>query len=107
MKDIFSRYVQIHNYIRIFLRLLKKSLMENFIFLCNETNYDQGSGYLKRVIWFIHLSITMMFVKGLQQLFLPALPSVGLLTSQVTVIYYTVTYVFSAFNSFMTEVVII
>ena len=70
MKDIFSRYVQIHNYIRIFLRLIKKSLMENFIFLCNETNYDQGSGYVKRVIWFIHLSITMMFVKGLQQLFI-------------------------------------
>ena len=70
MKDIFSRYVQIHNYIRIFLRLLKKSLMENFIFLCNETNYDQGSGYVKRVIWFIHLSIPMMFIKGLQQLFI-------------------------------------
>ena len=36
IKDFFSKCDQIHRNLRIWLHLLKKSLMENFIFLCNE-----------------------------------------------------------------------
>ena len=32
IKDFFSKYVQIRRKLRIWLQLLKKSLMENFIF---------------------------------------------------------------------------
>ena len=32
IKDFFSKYVQIRRKLRVWLQLLKKSLMENFIF---------------------------------------------------------------------------
>ena len=35
IKDFFSKCDQIRNFLRIWLHLLKKSLMENFIFLCS------------------------------------------------------------------------
>ena len=36
IKDFFSKYDQIRRKLRIWSHLLKKSLMENFIFLCRE-----------------------------------------------------------------------
>ena len=38
MKDFFSKCDQIRSFLRIWSHLLKKSLMENFIFLCSEGN---------------------------------------------------------------------
>ena len=35
IKDFFSKSDQLHSFLRISSDLLKKSLMENFIFLCN------------------------------------------------------------------------
>ena len=35
IKDFFIKYDQIPTFLRIWSNLLKKSLMENFIFLCN------------------------------------------------------------------------
>ena len=35
IKNFFSKSDQIRNFLRIWLHLLKKSLMENFIFLCS------------------------------------------------------------------------
>ena len=36
LKDIFNKCDQIRSFLRIWSRLLKKSLMGNFIFLCSE-----------------------------------------------------------------------
>ena len=36
IKGFFSKCDQIHSFLRIWSHLLKKSLMENFIFLCSE-----------------------------------------------------------------------
>ena len=48
IKDFFSKYDQIRRKPRIWSYLLKKSLMENFIFLCSEwTNEIVLSGYSK------------------------------------------------------------
>ena len=38
IKDFFSKCEQIRSFLRIWSRLLKESLMENFIFLCSEWN---------------------------------------------------------------------
>ena len=40
IKDFFSKCDQIRNYLRIWSLLLKKSLMENFIFLCSVLDTD-------------------------------------------------------------------
>ena len=36
VKDFFFKYEQILSFLRIWSHLLKKSLMENFIFLCSD-----------------------------------------------------------------------
>ena len=46
IKDFFSKSDQIHSFLRIWAHLLKKSLMENFIFLCSVSSLvatDTGS----------------------------------------------------------------
>ena len=35
IKDFFSKYDQIHSFLRIWSHLLKKSLIENFFFVCS------------------------------------------------------------------------
>ena len=42
-KDLFSKCGQIRRKLRIWLHLLKKTLMENFIFLCSVITVSQGS----------------------------------------------------------------
>ena len=41
IKDFFSKYDQIHNFMRIWSHLLKKSLMENFIFCAVFTTFSR------------------------------------------------------------------
>ena len=45
IKDFFSKYDQIHRKLRIWSHLLKKFLMENFIFLCSDTALISFSFY--------------------------------------------------------------
>ena len=39
-KDFFKKWAQIHGKLQIWSHLLKKSLMENFIFLCSVWNFQ-------------------------------------------------------------------
>ena len=41
IKDFFSKFDQIRSFLRIWSHLLKKSLMENFIFLCSAVDPSQ------------------------------------------------------------------
>ena len=44
IKDLFIKWDQIRSFLQIWSHLLKKSLMENFIFLCNEHgSYNSSS----------------------------------------------------------------
>ena len=44
IKDLFIKWDQIRSFLQIWSHLLKKSLMENFIFLCNENgSYNSSS----------------------------------------------------------------
>ena len=40
IKDLFSKCDQIRSYLRIWSHLLKKSSMENFIFLCSDSSSE-------------------------------------------------------------------
>ena len=45
MKDFFSKCDQIRSLLRIWSHLLKKSFMENFIFLCSAILRKKGKRY--------------------------------------------------------------
>ena len=51
IKDFFCKYDQIRKKLRIWSHLLKKSLMENFIFLCNERGVKIAERRLELAGW--------------------------------------------------------
>ena len=68
IKDYFSKYDQIHRKLQIWSHLLRKSLMENFIFLRCEfiagvTSYDLRVTFIARVAsYFLNTSYELQFI---------------------------------------------
>ena len=51
IKNFFSKYNKIRRKLRIYLHLLKKSLMENFIFLCSGRVQYKTNSQFKAFLW--------------------------------------------------------
>ena len=47
IKDLFSKCDQIHRFLRIWSNLLKKSLMENFIFCAVHVSFERSEAKLR------------------------------------------------------------
>ena len=79
IKDFFSKCDQIRSFLRIWSHLLKKSLMESFIFCtvtvtnrasnsmkCNKSQLDKKVELIKRIIFFLKIKIELDYIRTIE-----------------------------------------